>query len=113
MRSRPKVFPSSIRCQPSHGPTDDVRQRGWTATSFNATRSGLYQEPGLLLFTTDLPVVSFYSDGSALTPPKGGPSDSPKGVSSQNLLCPDGFSSATSSFSGRSTNSNLGGYSRD
>src|SRR6266705_220334 len=84
MRSRSKVFPSSIRCQPSHGPTDVVRQRGWTATSFNATRSGLYPDPGLILFTTDLPVVSFYPDGSALTPLKGGPSDSPKVVSSQN-----------------------------
>src|SRR5882724_212253 len=32
-------------------------------------------------FTHDLPMVSFTSDGSALTPLKGGPSDSHKGVS--------------------------------
>src|SRR5438552_4520441 len=84
MRSRPKVFPSSICCRPFDDATNILRQRGWRAASINATSSGLHTDPGLLLFTNDLPVVSFTSDGSALTPLKGGPSDSHKGVSSQN-----------------------------
>jgi len=80
---RTKDFPSSSCCQPFHGPRDVVRQRGWTAASFNATSQ---VSTGILhcsLFTRDLPVVSFDSDGSALTPVKGGPSELPKGVSSQ------------------------------
>src|SRR6266496_4099985 len=108
MSSRPRVLPSSVCFQPLLGPTDVVvRQRGWTATSLNATR----QEPKKILswslFTHDLTENAFTSDGSPLTPPSGVPSVSHNGVASQNCFT-DPPIATFHSLSGLQTD--LGGY---